>query len=487
MSQIIPRPASLTPGEGVFAIQPATAIYVDPDTPEMLQLGQYLAGLLQPATGYGLPVRAGDIRPLGAILLTTAGDGELGAEGYELSVVPSGARISAAAPAGVFYGIQTLRQLLPPAIEGRTQQPGIWELPAVTIRDQPRFEWRGAMLDVARHFFGVEEVKRLIDLLAAYKLNRLHLHLTDDQGWRIAIDSWPNLTAYGGSTQVGGGPGGFYSKAEYGEIVAYAASRYIMLVPEIEMPGHSTAALASYPELNCDGQAPPLFTGWTVGISSVCVESEATWRFVDDVVREVAQITPGPFLHIGGDEVETLSHEQYIQFIERAESIVRAHGKRMIGWEEVAAARLQPDTVVQFWKNEIAAQAVAGGSQIIMSPSFRVYMDMKYTLDTPLGLTWAGFIEVQDAYEWDPAQLLAGVSEDNILGIEAPLWTETIETREHIDYMIFPRLLGYAEIGWSPATGRSWDEYRERLGAHASRLAALDIGFYRSPQVDWNS
>ena len=227
-------------------------------------------------------------------MLTTVGsDPALGEEGYELTIAPDGVTITAAGPAGLFYGVQTLRQLLPPQIEQATAQAGPWTLPAGTIRDTPRFEWRGAMLDVARHFFGVADVKRYIDLLAYYKLNRLHLHLSDDQGWRIAINSWPNLAEYGGSTQVGGGAGGYYTQAEYADIVAYAQQRYIMIIPEIDLPGHTNAALASYAELNCNDVAPPLYTGTEVGFSSLCADKAITYTFVDDVMRELAALTPG--------------------------------------------------------------------------------------------------------------------------------------------------------------------------------------------------
>ncbi len=486
MNQLIPKPAAVTPRAGVFTFQPVTTIHVEPHGEEMLWLGQYLAERLGPATGYQFVVQPGGAMSAGNVWLTTSGaDPALGEEGYELIVTPDGVMLRAHRPAGVFRGIQTLRQLLPPAIELQQAQPGAWELPAVEIRDVPRFAWRGAMLDVARHFFGVADVKRFIDLLALYKMNVLHLHLSDDQGWRIEIQSWPNLALYGGSTQVGGGAGGYYTQAEYADIVAYAARRYIIVVPEIDMPGHTNAALASYAELNCDGVARTLYSGVEVGFSALCVESDTVYQFVDDVVRELAALTPGPYMHIGGDEVQTLDAAAYAGFIERAQAIVQAHGKRMIGWEEVAHATLSPTSVVQSWRSTVAAEAVRQGAKVIMSPASRTYLDMKYDPNTPLGLSWAGLVEVQDAYAWDPATLLEGVGEQDILGVEAPLWTETIATREQMDSMVFPRLLGIAEIGWSPAHGRSWEEYRLRLAAHGPRLAALGVAFYRSPQVPW--
>jgi hexosaminidase len=358
-------------------------------------------------------------------------------------------------------------------------------LPAVRIRDYPRFPWRGAMLDVARHFFGVEQIKQFIDRLAYYKLNRLHLHLTDDQGWRIAIDAWPALTTYGGRTAVGGDPGGFLTQADYAEIVAYAAERYIVVVPEIDMPGHTNAALASIPYLNCDGAAPPLYTEIEVGFSSLCVNKESTYAFVDAVLGELAAMTPGPYLHIGGDEAQSTSERDYVSFIERVQMIVEAHGKRMIGWEDIARARLHPPSIAQHWSSDVAARAVEQGLQVVLSPASRTYLDMQYDAETPLGLHWAGYIEVKDAYDWDPAAQVVGVSEEDILGVEAPLWTETIRTLADIDYMAFPRLAAIAEVGWSAREAHDWADFRERLAAHGPRLSAMGVGFYRSPQVEW--
>jgi hexosaminidase len=341
------------------------------------------------------------------------------------------------------------------------------------------------MLDVARHFFPVNDVKRYLDLLAYYKLNRFHLHLTDDQGWRLVINSWPKLATYGGSKQVGGGPGGYYTQAEYADIVAYAQSRYIMVVPEIDMPGHTNAALASYAELNCNGIAPALYTGTNVGFSSLCTSKELTYQFLDDVLKELAALTPGPYIHIGGDEAQATRPDDYVSFIARVQAIVQAHGKQMIGWEEIAQARLLPTAVAQHWHSDLAQKAAQQGAQVIMSPASKSYLDMKYNAATSLGLSWAGYIEVPDAYNWDPAKAVSGVAESAILGVEAPLWSETIKTIRDIEFLAFPRLPGYAEIGWSPAAQRDWNEYKVRLGAHGPRLAAMGVNFYRSAQVPW--
>jgi hexosaminidase len=470
-----------------FAFAKETIVEVSPGHPELLRIGRDLAALLQPALDGSLTVRerqgtagAGVIR-----LEIAAPAGPAAPEGYELEIAPAGIRVAAATAAGVFYGVQTLRQLLPASIELRGARPHAISVPAGRIADQPRFEWRGAMLDVARHFFSVRDVKRYLDLLALYKFNRLHLHLSDDQGWRIQIDKWPRLTTHGGSTAVGGGPGGFYTKQDYAEIVAYARDRFITVVPEIDMPSHINAALSSYAELNCDGKAPPLYTGIEVGFSAFCVDKDVTYRFIDDVVREIAAMTPGPYFHIGGDEVKTLTPAQYKQFIERVQAIVQKHGKQPIGWDEVAHATLLPATIVQYWRPDASVETPPG-TKLILSPANRIYLDMKYDKTTVLGLNWAGFVDVQVPYEWDPATLLPRVPENAVLGVEAPIWSETLATIDDVESMAFPRLAAVSEVAWSSQRARRWDEFRARLGGQAPRWTALGINAYWSPRVDWS-
>ncbi len=488
---LIPRPAAIAPADGAFNLTADTMITVAPATAEMARLGAMLAHALRPA-GKNPPGRTPLATPSpGNIQLSIAGgDPVLGEEGYELTVATTGITLSAYRPAGIFYGLQTIRQLLPADIGLETSRPGPWAIAAGTIRDMPRFPWRGTMLDVARHFFPVEDVKATIDLLAAYKLNRLHLHLSDDQGWRIEIRAWPNLTKHGGSTAVGGGPGGYYTQAQYAEIVRYAEDRCIIVVPEIEMPSHTNAALASYPKLNASGVAPALYTGTEVGFSSLCANKEITYAFLEDVIGEIAALTPGPYFHIGGDEAWSTPKQDAITLVERAQEIVGRHGKQMVGWEEIAAARLAPSTIAQFWNTRsqdpsLACAAAAQGVKVILSPASRAYLDMQYDPSTPLGLNWAGYVEVRDAYEWEPATIVPGLPPENILGVESALWTETVETRADIEFLTFPRLAGCAEIGWSPSSGRSWEEYRQRLAAHGIRWQAQKVNFYRSPQVAW--
>jgi hexosaminidase len=486
---VIPRPVSVSAGSGNFILASTTGIYVQPGTDEAMAVGQYLADHLRPATGYSLPVRAASGAPAGGnITLTLTGaDPALGPEGYQLTVTPDQVTLAADQPAGLFYAIQTLRQLLPPAVDSPAPQPGPWTLAAVTIKDYPRFAWRGAMLDVARHFFSVADVQQYIDLLASYKINRLHLHLADDQGWRIEIKSWPNLTAIGSSSQVGGGPGGYYTQADYARLVAFARSRYITIVPEIDMPDHTNAALASYPELNCSGQAPALYTGTDVGFSSLCTNKDITYKFLDDVIGELAALTPGPYIHIGGDESNATQPADYLQFVTRVQAIVQAHGKHAVGWEEIAQTRLLPGSIAQHWNlgPGFAAQAARQGAKVLMSPADRAYMDMKYDPSTPLGQDWAGTISVEQGYSWDPAAVVGGVPENDILGVEAPLWSETLVTLSDIESMAFPRLLGYAEIGWSPQSLRDWTDYKLRLASQGPRLQALGVNFYKAPEIPW--
>jgi hexosaminidase len=485
-THLIPKPVSVQPMAGIFNLTPVVTIFYAAQNLELAAIGEYLATKLRPVSGFELPVsEVVRSSAAGGILLTLGADDDLGAEGYHLEIRADIITLKAAQPAGIFRGIQTLRQCLPPEIEASEVQPGPWEIPCGTIRDYPRFGYRGTMLDVSRHFFGVADVKRYIDLLAYYKLNYFHLHLSDDQGWRLMINSWPNLASHGGSTAVGGGKGGYYTQEEYVDLVAYAQDRYITVVPEFDLPGHTNAALASYPELNCDDQAPELYTGTEVGFSSLCIDKEITYQFLDDVIREVAALTPGPYIHIGGDEAHSTSADDFGKFMARLQPIVAAHGKQVIGWDEIAKSDIGPNTVVQLWRPKDGPDLIKPGMKVIMSPAAKSYLDMKYTDETELGLTWAGTISVKDGYDWDPATQLPGIPEDNLLGVEAPLWSETLETLADIEQLAFPRLLGYAEIGWTPADHRSWDEYRDRLASHGPRFEALGVNFYRSPLVPW--
>lgn len=485
---VIPRPVSATLTGKTFFLTDKTSIVVDATAVGAAEVARHLVSTIGPATGFSLSIgeSTGSV-PDGAIYLTTTGgDAELGDEGYELTITEDQLKVTANSAKGLFYAVQTIRQLLPEKIELQEAQQASWEIATGTIRDYPQFGWRGSMLDVSRHFFGVDDVKRYIDLITAYKMNILHLHLSDDQGWRIEIKSWPNLATHGGSTQVGGGEGGYYTQEQYSEIVRYAGERFVTIIPEIDLPGHTNAATASYGELNPNGKPTALYTGTEVGFSTLQINKEITFKFVDDVIREIAALTPTPYMHIGGDEAHVTKKKDYIAFINRFSDIVKSHGKQMVGWEDISQADIDENAIAQHWhSNELAAEAISKGARIILSPADRIYIDMQYDSTTKLGLHWAAYVEVDRAYNWNPETHLGDVPFDQIMGVEAPLWTETLTTMDEIEYMAFPRLPGVAELAWTPASRRGWDEYKVRLGNHAKRMQARGINFYESPLVPW--
>jgi hexosaminidase len=383
-------------------------------------------------------------------------------EAYRLSINRREIRIQGASPAGVFRGIQTLRQILA-ASNSAPQQP-IKVLPLGVIEDWPLLSYRGTMLDVARHFFTVDEVKRYIDQMAQYKINTLHLHLSDDQGWRIEIKAYPRLTGIGAATEVGGGSGGFYTQEDFLELQAYAAQRFIQIIPEIDMPGHTNAAIVAYPELNGNGKTVSPYTGTAVGFSTFDARNEAVYTFVDQVVKELSSLSTSPYFHLGGDESHVTSKEDYLYFVERVGQIIRTHQKTPIGWDEVAQTDLGPGSVAQFWASEKnALAAVDKKMKVLMSPAKKAYLDMQYDSLSPYGLHWAGYISVQDAYNWDPLSYVPGLDADQILGIEAPLWSETISDSSGLEYLAFPRLICVAELGWTPQSLRSWEDFNRRL------------------------
>jgi len=473
MFNLIPAPASLITAPGSFELSEQTIICVDSRVPGT---GKLLSEQIASLTGLRLQVTDSDLGS-GNIQISLSGNPALSEEGYALFITPEAIDLQAATESGLFYGIQTFCQIL-------TAHHSSLNLPAVSITDSPRYPWRGAMLDVARHFFGVEDVKRYIDLISHYKINRLHLHLTDDQGWRIEIKSWPNLTDIGGNTQVNGGGGGFYTQAQFKEIVEYARNRCVMIIPEIDTPGHTNAALASYPQLNHSEESPDLYEGIEVGFSTLNINSEITYQFLDDVIRELAAISPAPYIHIGGDEAESTPEDQYNYFIRRFQQIVFSHNKTPFGWAEIGKAMLDSRIVAQHWKGDAYQEAKKQGCKIILSPANKTYLDMKYDEACPLGLDWAGLVSVKDSYDWEPGSYMDQLEETDILGIEMPLWSETLLTVKDIEFMAFPRLPGLAELAWSPK-GQKWDEYKQRLAKHGQHMQALGINYFKSPDVEW--
>lgn len=477
--RVVPLPSSFELREGSLPITALTRIVIADEHEHDHQHDQtvnHLIGDVQRATGIHLARTA--TAAAGDIELRLDGDpGQLGPEGYALDIDEHGATVRAATPHGVWNGTRTLVQLLP-------HTPLDTSLPFAHILDRPRYEWRGVMLDVARHFFGVDQVLRFIELIARCKLNRLHLHLTDDQGWRIAIDGWPALTGVGGSSGVSGSAGGYFTRADYAEIVAHAARHFITVVPELDMPGHTNAALASIPGLNLDGIAPPAYTGKGVGFSSLRLAAPATRRFISDVIGQLAADTPGHYLHIGGDEAHATDHAEYRQLVELLQHEVRRHHKQMVGWEEIANADLAAGSIVQHWLQPDVARRAPPDARFVMSPAAHTYLDMKHTPQCTLGRRWAGFIDVDTAYDWDPATLIDGIGDDRIAGVEAPLWTEKVATFDDVQHLCFPRLACLGEVGWTPQHLRNWSGFRPRLAVHAERLAAIGVPLYRSALLD---
>jgi len=484
---MIPKPLKTIPTHTAFGLDSRTGIYTTETASDFEEVGQFLADKIKAKTQLRLPVNEGNDEIDRIIYINQSDSISLSSEeAYQLYITADSVIINAKTAEGAFRAVQTLRQIIPEASNDTLAPESIWPIPSGKIIDNPNMEYRGAMLDVARHFFSVEDVKKYIDLLAYYKFNVLHLHLTDDQGWRIEIKSWPRLTEVGGSTEVGGAEGGFYTQEDYTDIVNYAAKHFITIVPEVDMPGHTNAASVAYPILNGNGKVPQLYTGTRVGFSTFDANKDTVYSFIDDVVREISELTPGPYFHIGGDESHVTKKKDYILFVEKVEKIVQKHGKRMIGWDEITQANIGTNSIAQHWENPANGIAAAkNGSQIILSPAKKAYLDMQYDTLSKYGLHWAAYIPVDSAYIWTPETYLEGVSIDHILGIEAPLWSETISSIDELEYLAFPRVIGYSELGWSSEANRSWDNYKVRLAKQAPFLDRMDVKYYPSKLIDW--
>jgi hexosaminidase len=499
---MIPYPARVDDVPGGRAVRLAPGFVID--APAAFDTA-WLRGVIGARAGWDDSIHSGD-HDAATVSLRLAAEPSEHPEGYRLRA--DGERIDITAPtaAGLFYGAQTLVQLLYPAAGTE------WRVPPIEITDAPRFAHRGLMLDVARHFFGVETVCALIDRAAALKLNTLHLHLTDDQGWRLRIDAWPRLTEVAASGSANGDPGGFFTREDYREIVAHAATRHMIVVPEIDMPGHTHAVGVAYPHLaaapvltdELRAQATELdqdlpvagkpYPGWAVGFSSLRIGDPQVESFVRDVIAEVAALTPGPYVHIGGDEAHGTDPSHYAAFVRRAAEAVTAAGKTPIAWHEAGLVEgLPAGAVGQYWGRrspvdgqDDAARAFGGG--VILSPADAVYLDMKYDAGSRLGLTWAdGPTSVERAYDWDPDTVIEGLDGARVRGVEAALWTETVSTAADIDEMLFPRIAAAAEIAWSPsptlAAERTWTSFRARVAALEPLWQALGIGFFASPEI----
>ncbi len=510
---LVPQPASVVRGTGTFTLSAGTALLSDA---ALEPVARQFAESIAPATGFHLAVRR-DTAARGTIRLSLvpALRASLGEEGYELSSAPQGVAIRAAGAAGVFYGLQTLRQLLPPEIFSDTHVTGVaWTMAAVRIRDVPRFSWRGAHLDVSRHFMPKAFVERYLDVLAAHKINRFHWHLTDDQGWRIEIVKYPKLTDVGAwrretivghetsdlskATFDGTRYGGFYTQPDVRDIVAYAAARFITVVPEIEMPGHSQEVVAAYAELGSTTEATEPRTH--CGVSPFLLNpSDRAVRFMQDVLTEVMALFPSPWIHVGGDEATKaqwkaspgiqarmhelgLANEDELQswFIRQMDAFLTAHHRRLIGWDEILQGGLAPDATVMSWHGIDAAIAAArAGHDAVLTPTAFTYFDYYQSRDTahePLAI--GGFLPLDKVYTWEPMPAeLPAADARHILGVQGQVWTEYLPTPERVEYQAFPRLAALAEVAWSPAGPRSFDGFRTRLFTHLTRLAFAHVAF----------
>ena len=488
MENMIPMPLKVNASNSAFGLDQNTVIHTSPNMEEFHEVGEYLSEKIKWQTQLDIAVNDIQNTSSNRVIFIKQLDENTPSnkEAYELTILQDSIILSSSTAEGAFRGVQTLRQLIPETSNDTLSDTEMWLIPSGEIADHPNFEYRGAMLDVARHFFSVKDVKKYIDLLAYYKINSLHLHLTDDQGWRIEIKSWPKLTEVGGSTEVGGGPGGFYTQEDYKELVAYAASQYITIIPEVDMPGHTNAASLAYPFLNGNGKKVEPYTGIDVGFSTFDTRKDTVYAFIDDVVREISEMTPGPYFHAGGDESLVTKKDDFNYFISRVDKIVKKYDKRMIGWDEIVHADIDTTAIAQFWSNEENAKiAVEKGMKVILSPGKKAYLDMKYDTVSKYGLHWAGYIPVDTAYIWSPEYYIKGVNKENILGVEAPLWSETITNMEELEYLAFPRVIGHAELGWSTEENRDWENYKVRLGNQTPFLDRMNVKYYPSELIEW--
>ena len=506
---IIPKPLSMKLGEGQFQITELTKIESDP---ELIEIASYFKDLLLLPTGLDLKLNnlKTDLNGSNAIYLTL--DRKLTTlteEGYSLIVKNERIVLSAPNPVGIFYGIQTLRQLLPKEIEKKVVSEIEWFVPSIEIIDYPRFTWRGYMLDEGRHFLGKDVVKRILNLMALFKMNVFHWHLTEDQGWRIEIEKYPLLTEVGSKrdkTQIGGFISkqmdntpheGFYTQEEIREIISYADKLFIKIVPEIDIPGHSKAALAAYPEFSCIGGPFEVSTRFGIKKDVYCVGKESTFEFLSNILDEIILLFPSEIIHIGGDEVpkkrwekcpecqeriksEKLKNEKELQiyFTERINKYLSSHGRRLMGWNQILSNKSTKDMIVQFWKfgkKKVPKHLMIGGN-VVFSEFGYAYLDYSYK-----------FTSLRRAYLYEPIpKKLKADYYDNILGIEAPMWTEWVRNVHELEWQTFPRLLAYAETGWTPREQKKFKSFSVRLDNLLIRLNLLGVSYAKKDEYQPN-
>ena len=513
---IIPKPLHLKALHGAFRIDSTTQVLFSQGDAAAAHVARYLAERIEKASGMTLKVSAATQATLvpGAILLAAdQAAPELGDEGYLLEAKRDGVVLQGR-PAGLFYGVQTLFQLLPPQIYGDSIRADVkWTIPAVRIKDKPRFQWRGMHLDVGRHFFPVEFIKRYIDEIAMHKMNTFHWHLTEDQGWRIEIKKYPRLTEIGAwrdGTIVGrmGRPpykidniryGGYYTQDEIREVVQYAKERFVTVVPEIEMPGHSVAALAAYPELSCTGGPFKVRQIWGISDDIYCAGNDEVFEFLENVLTEVLELFPSEYIHIGGDEApkkrwqqcpkcrqrikdEGLKDEHELQsyFIQRIEKFLNSKGRRIIGRDEILEGGLAPNAAVMSWRGVEGGIAAARlGHNVVMSPSSHCYFNQYQGDEANEPMAFTGKISLQKVYGYEP--IPDGLTPEEahyVLGAQGNVWTEYIKTPERVEYRALPRMCALAEVVWSAKEQRDYQDFTRRMSAHYQRLDEMGVNYH---------
>lgn len=501
---VIPKPVNLEMSTGRFLINQDTKIYA---AEELSTEADFLAGMLASASGAEIAIEdtQGDEERGIYLRLVDSVESE---EGYVLNVDYEKITVTARTPKGVFYGLQTLRQLMP--AETETTSVSELTIPAVSIKDEPRYSYRGMHLDVARHMFPVEFIKTYIDLIAMHKMNTFHWHLTEDQGWRIEIKQYPKLTEVGSVRKetmveknfdpyVGDGEeyGGFYTQEEVKDIVAYAQEKHITIIPEIELPGHSLAALAAYPEFGNDTGPYEVATSWGV-FHQIYAPKEETFEFLENILTEVMELFPSEYIHIGGDEAPKTEWEQSAQaqevikreglkdehelqsyFIQRIEKFLNSNGRQIIGWDEILEGGLAPNATVMSWRGIDGGIAAAKQKHdVVMTPNSHLYFDHYQADPKSEPLAIGGFSPVEHVYSYDPTpEELSEEEAKHILGAQANVWTEYMRSSDYVEYMILPRMSALAEVVWTPAESRDWEDFKGRLTELAKRFDELGLNY----------